>query len=91
MRENHHQDDRRAFSEQIALVKHAESLGFEQAWVTEHHFNDFSVSSSILMLMAHLAGITSTIKLSFGCGTAGISQSHPRCRRHCYTRSIMQW
>lgn len=61
--ENHHKDDHRAFSEQVALIKHAESLGFEEAWVTEHHFNDFSVSSSILMLMAHLAGVTSTIKL----------------------------
>lgn len=61
--ENHHNDDHRAFNEQIALIKHAESLGFEEAWVTEHHFNDFSVSSSILMLMAHLAGVTSTIKL----------------------------
>ncbi len=61
--ENHHRDDHRTFSEQVALIKHAESLGFEEAWVTEHHFNDFSLSSSILMLMAHLAGVTSTIKL----------------------------
>ncbi|ARV57235.1 monooxygenase [Nostocales cyanobacterium HT-58-2] len=61
--ENYHHDARRAILEQVALVKHAESLGFEEAWVTEHHFNDFSVSPSILVLMAHLAGVTSTIQL----------------------------
>lgn len=61
--ENHYQNHHRAISEQVALVKQAESLGFEEAWVTEHHFYDFSVSSSILMLLAHLAGITSTIRL----------------------------
>lgn len=61
--ENHHDDARRAIFEQVALVRRAESLGFEKAWVTEHHFNDFSVSSSILVLMAHLAGVTSTIRL----------------------------
>lgn len=64
--ENHHQDSHRAFTEQIALVKHAESLGFEYAWVTEHHFNEFSVSSSSLVLMSYLAGITSNIKLGSG-------------------------
>ncbi|GAX45168.1 luciferase family protein [Tolypothrix sp. NIES-4075] len=61
--ENHHLDARRAIFEQVALVRRAESLGFEEAWVTEHHFSDFSVSPSILVLMAHLAGVTSTIRL----------------------------
>jgi hypothetical protein len=61
--ENHGNDTHRAIFEQVALVKHVESLGFESAWVTEHHFNDFSVSPSILVLMAHLAGMTSKIRL----------------------------
>ncbi len=61
--ENHHQDALCAITEQVALVKHAEYLGFEEAWVTEHHFNEFHLSPSILMLMAHLAALTSTIKL----------------------------
>lgn len=61
--ENHHQDARRAMFEQVALVRRAESLDFEEAWVTEHHFNDFSVSPSTLMLMAHLAGVTNKIRL----------------------------
>ncbi|MDM9385165.1 LLM class flavin-dependent oxidoreductase [Chlorogloeopsis sp. ULAP01] len=61
--ENHHQDARRAIQEQVALVKHVESLGFDEAWVTEQHFNESNLSPSILVLMAHLAGVTSTIRL----------------------------
>lgn len=61
--ENHHQDARRTIFEQVLLVKHAENLGFDEAWITEHHFNEFHLSPSILLLMAHLAGATSQIKL----------------------------
>ncbi|MFN6568920.1 luciferase [Nostoc minutum NIES-26] len=66
--DNHHQDARRAIFEQVALVKQAESLGFEEAWLSEHHFNEFNLSPSMLVLMAHLAGLTSTIRL----GTAAV-------------------
>ena len=66
--ENHHQDARRAIWEQVSLVKQAESLGFAEAWVTEHHFNQFNLSPSILLLMAHLAGVTTKIRL----GTAAV-------------------
>ncbi len=66
--DNHHQDAHRALNEQVALVKHVESLGFEEAWVSEHHFNELNLSPSILVLMAHLAGLTSTIRL----GTAAV-------------------
>jgi alkanesulfonate monooxygenase SsuD/methylene tetrahydromethanopterin reductase-like flavin-dependent oxidoreductase (luciferase family) len=70
--ESHYQDSHRAFTKQIALVKHVESLGFDEVWVTEHHFNDFSVSSSTLMLLAHLAGITSKIKLDLAAVLLGL-------------------
>ncbi|MEI1378245.1 LLM class flavin-dependent oxidoreductase [Nostoc sp. UHCC 0926] len=66
--DNHHQDARRAIFEQVALVKQAESLGFEEAWVSEHHFSESNLSPSMLVLMAHLAGLTSTIQL----GTAAV-------------------
>ncbi|MDF5722065.1 MAG: LLM class flavin-dependent oxidoreductase [Rhizonema sp. PD38] len=61
--ENNNASTRGAIEDQVALVKHAESLGFEEAWVTEHHFSDFYINPSILVLMAHLAGVTSTIRL----------------------------
>ncbi|WP_016949633.1 LLM class flavin-dependent oxidoreductase [Anabaena sp. PCC 7108] len=64
--ENHHQDVRRAIFEQVLLVKQAENLGFEEAWVSEHHFNESNLSPSLLLLMAHLAGVTSTIRLGTG-------------------------
>lgn len=64
--ENHHQDARRAIFEQVLLVKQAENLGFEEAWVSEHHFNQSNLSPSMLLLMAHLAGVTSTIRLGTG-------------------------
>ncbi|WP_445637469.1 Luciferase [Nostoc sp. DSM 114161] len=66
--ENHHQDARRAIFEQVTLIKQAESLDFEEAWVSEHHFSESNLSPSMLVLMAHLAGLTSTIKL----GTAAV-------------------
>jgi len=64
--ENPYQDAHRAIEEQVALVKHAEYLGFEEAWVSEHHFNELNISSSMLMLLAHLAGVTHTIRLGTG-------------------------
>lgn len=58
----------RALAESVATVRHAEALGYAEAWLTEHHFNPFSVSASIFPLLAHLAGVTSTIRL----GTAAV-------------------
>ncbi|BAY13770.1 LLM class flavin-dependent oxidoreductase [Calothrix sp. NIES-2098] len=66
--DNHHQDARRAILEQVALVKQAESLGFEEAWVSEHHFSESNLSPSMLVLIGHLAALTSTIQL----GTAAV-------------------
>lgn len=42
---------------------HAEALGFEEAWITEHHFSDFHINPSITVLMAYLAAVTSRIQL----------------------------
>jgi len=64
--ENPFGDSARAFRESVDTVVHAESLGFEQVWVTEHHFNAFSVSASIFPLLAHLAAKTSRIQLGAG-------------------------
>jgi alkanesulfonate monooxygenase SsuD/methylene tetrahydromethanopterin reductase-like flavin-dependent oxidoreductase (luciferase family) len=64
--ENPFGDTARAFRESVDTVVHAEALGFEQVWVTEHHFNAFSVSASIFSLLAHLAAKTERIKLGAG-------------------------
>jgi alkanesulfonate monooxygenase SsuD/methylene tetrahydromethanopterin reductase-like flavin-dependent oxidoreductase (luciferase family) len=64
--ENPFGDTQRAFRESVATVEHAEQLGFDQVWVTEHHFNAFSVSASLFPLLAHLAGRTRRIGLGAG-------------------------
>lgn len=58
----------RAIDESMRTIVHAERLGFDEAWVTEHHFNRFSVSSSLFALLAHAAARTERIAL----GTAAV-------------------
>ncbi|MBB2202808.1 LLM class flavin-dependent oxidoreductase [Gluconacetobacter tumulisoli] len=48
------------------MVATAELAGFEIAWFAEHHFTNYSVSMSPLMMAAHMASCTSRIKLGTG-------------------------
>ena len=41
----------------------AEQAGFNAAWYAEHHFNNYSLSPSPLMTVAHAAAKTQTIRL----------------------------
>ena len=50
------------------MIQLAEALGFETAWFAEHHFTNYSISVSPLLMAAHMAGYTHRIKL----GTAVI-------------------
>ncbi len=50
------------------MVRLAEEAGFSTAWFAEHHFTNYSLSVSPLMMAAHFAGATSRIRL----GTAVI-------------------
>jgi alkanesulfonate monooxygenase SsuD/methylene tetrahydromethanopterin reductase-like flavin-dependent oxidoreductase (luciferase family) len=47
----------------IEQVKVAEANGFEIAWFAEHHFSNYCVCPSPLMMLARLAGETKRIKL----------------------------
>jgi len=51
------------FAYHLDLAQEAERLGFEELWVSEHHFNGFSQSPSTLPLMAYLAARTSKIRI----------------------------
>lgn len=64
--ENPFGDTARALREAVDTIVHAEALGFEQVWLTEHHFNAFSVSASLLPLLSYLAARTTRIKLGAG-------------------------
>ncbi|TPE47715.1 LLM class flavin-dependent oxidoreductase [Amaricoccus solimangrovi] len=50
------------------MVGLAEEIGLDTAWFAEHHFTNYSVSVSPLMMAAHMAGLTRRIRL----GTAVI-------------------
>ena len=54
------------YDQTIAQVKAAEAAGFNIAWFAEHHFSNYCVCPSPLMMLARLAGETSRIKLASG-------------------------
>lgn len=66
--ENWENDYNKAMTDQLDLICHCEQLGFDEAWITEHHFNNFSVIPSPLTVASYLLGKTSRIKI----GTAAI-------------------
>ena len=51
------------YEDTIGLVKDAEAGGFNIAWFAEHHFGNYSMCPSPLMMAAHCAGVTSRIAL----------------------------
>ncbi|WP_395666537.1 LLM class flavin-dependent oxidoreductase [Methylocella sp.] len=61
--DNPHRDFSRAYAEQTALVELAERIGFDEAWVVEHHFNADSPAPSIHALLAFLAARTTRLAI----------------------------
>jgi len=59
----------------VAQVKAAEQAGFAIAWFAEHHFSNYCVCPSPLMMVARLAGETSRIRL--GSGVVIVPLYHP--------------
>ncbi|HJZ29982.1 MAG TPA: LLM class flavin-dependent oxidoreductase [Hyphomicrobiaceae bacterium] len=53
----------RLYDQAIEQVKAAEANGFEIAWFAEHHFSNYCVCPSPLMMLARLAGETTRIRL----------------------------
>lgn len=50
----------------VEQVKAAERAGFEIAWFAEHHFSNYCLCPSPLMMVARCAGETSRIRLASG-------------------------
>jgi alkanesulfonate monooxygenase SsuD/methylene tetrahydromethanopterin reductase-like flavin-dependent oxidoreductase (luciferase family) len=50
----------------IDAVRMADQTGFDIAWFAEHHFSEFSICASPLMMAMHCAGLTRRIKLGPG-------------------------
>jgi len=57
------------------MIATAEAIGFDIAWFAEHHFTNYSVSVSPLMMCAHMAGLTKRIRL--GAGVVVLPLYHP--------------
>ena len=51
------------FRNAIEQTRFADELGYETAWYPEHHFSNYSLCPSPLMMAAHCAGVTSKIRL----------------------------
>lgn len=54
----------RVFHEHVEQVRHADRLGFETAWFAEHHFSNYCICPSPLVMAARCAGETRRIKLA---------------------------
>jgi alkanesulfonate monooxygenase SsuD/methylene tetrahydromethanopterin reductase-like flavin-dependent oxidoreductase (luciferase family) len=50
-------------AETRAEVRLAEALDFDIAWFAEHHFSNYSIITSPLLLVAHMASATTRIRL----------------------------
>lgn len=59
----YHQSSKEVIDNSVEQTIVAEQTGFSNAWYAEHHFNNYSLSPSPLMMVAHCAGRTSTIRL----------------------------
>lgn len=59
----YHQTSQQVISNSIEQTVAAEQAGFNTAWYAEHHFNNYSLSPSPLMMVAHAAAKTQRIRL----------------------------
>lgn len=59
----YHQSSKDVINNSVEQTVAAEAAGFDNAWYAEHHFNNYSLSPSPLMMVAHCAGRTSRIRL----------------------------
>lgn len=59
----YHQTSQQVIKNSIEQTVAAEQAGFNTAWYAEHHFNNYSLSPSPLMMVAHAAAKTQRIRL----------------------------
>jgi luciferase family oxidoreductase group 1 len=55
-----------AFQRSVKLAQHAEQLGYKRYWFAEHHNMESVASSATAVLIGHVAGATSTIRVGSG-------------------------
>src|SRR5690606_16489262 len=55
-----------AFANSLGLARHAEALGYSRFWLAEHHNMPGIASAATAVLIGHIAGGTSTIRVGAG-------------------------
>ena len=55
---------RRVFDEHVEQVRQADATGLAIAWFAEHHFSNYCICPSPLIMAAHCAPVTEHIKLA---------------------------
>ena len=64
-----------ALQRDLELIQHLDRLGFDEAWIGEHHSAGYEIIASPEVFIAHAAAQTSRIKL--GTGVSSLPYHHP--------------
>ncbi|ETW97663.1 MAG: hypothetical protein ETSY1_21745 [Candidatus Entotheonella factor] len=65
----------RIYAEALEQVRYAEELGFDSAWIAEHHSSRYGIFPSLMPILSHIAAQTTTIRL--GAGVSVLPFHHP--------------
>ena len=71
------EEDAVRIDEQIEQVCAAESLGFDDVWLTEHYFTGESVYNDALLFASALTMRTSRIRIGFAVHSNAVPSSDP--------------
>lgn len=64
-----------ALHRDLALIEHLDHLGYDEAWIGEHHSAGYEIIASPEVFIAHAAARTTHIKL--GTGVSSLPYHHP--------------
>jgi alkanesulfonate monooxygenase SsuD/methylene tetrahydromethanopterin reductase-like flavin-dependent oxidoreductase (luciferase family) len=59
----YHQPSETVIRNSVEQAQAVEAAGYSTAWFAEHHFNNYSLVPSPLMMIAHCAGVTRSVRL----------------------------
>jgi alkanesulfonate monooxygenase SsuD/methylene tetrahydromethanopterin reductase-like flavin-dependent oxidoreductase (luciferase family) len=68
-------DQRDRYEQALTQACHADQLGFDSIWLTEHHFSRHGIVSDSLTVLGHLAARTSSVRL--GTAVSVLPLHHP--------------
>ena len=71
----YHQTSDQVLRAAVEQTVAADQSGFDAAWYAEHHFSNYGLCASPLMMVAHMAGLTKRIRL--GSAVCVLPMYHP--------------